>query len=281
MISTRDYERDGTFTPDGKTFYFTKRTIWPQLSTICVSVFRRGTWREPEVAPFSGQFSDATPSVSVDGARLYFASQRPAPGTAGGGSRIWVVNRVGDGWSEPRLLPDTINRGGGVAEPIETRDGSLYFLKVDEGQVYVARRREGGWGAPDAVGGPADPGTALLGFFVDADERFLIVAVAGRPDALSTAEGVYVRGDLYVRERTPTGWGPLRHLDLPINSAAEESAPFVSPDGRYLYFTSERGVFTEHGTAFTYDGLERALHAPGNGLGDIYRVPFSLTGIHP
>ena len=77
VISTRDYERDGTFSPDGKTFYFTKRTIWPYFSAICVSHLRNGRWSAPEVAPFSGQYPDVTPFISADGSRLYFASRRP------------------------------------------------------------------------------------------------------------------------------------------------------------------------------------------------------------
>src|SRR5689334_25253343 len=81
VISTRDYERDGTFSPDGNTFYFTKRTIWPYFSAICVSHFRHGRWTEPDVASFSGQYPDATPFISGDGSRLYFASRRPFEGT--------------------------------------------------------------------------------------------------------------------------------------------------------------------------------------------------------
>src|ERR1700742_2374564 len=65
IVSTRDYERDGTFSPDGKTCYFTKRTIWSYFSAICVTRLRNGRWTEPEVASFSGQYSDATPFVST------------------------------------------------------------------------------------------------------------------------------------------------------------------------------------------------------------------------
>ena len=107
----------------------------------------------------------------------------------------------------------------------------------------------------------------------------MIVTVIGREDALRSAEGVYPRADLYARTRVGSGWSPLRHLDAPINSAADDLSPFGSPDGRYLYFTSERGTFTEHGEPFDYAKLESALHAPGNGLGDIYRVEFEATGI--
>ena len=279
IVSTRDYEKDGTFSPDGDTFYYTKRTMWPYFSTICVSHFINGNWSDPEVASFSGQYSDGTPFVSPDGERLYFASRRPAPGSDRPGTRIWVAERVSNGWSSPQVLPDSINGQGGVINPVEVRDGSLYFLRANEGRVYVARRKDGTWLTPEAVGEPNEPGTTQVGVYVDPDERFMLISIVGRSDAVSTKEGIYARSDLYARERTGSAWSPLRHLDAPINSAAEDFAPTVSPDGRFLYFTSERGVFTEHGTQYDYAGLERALHAPGNGLGDIYRVDFNVTGI--
>ena len=98
---------------------------------------------------------------------------------------------------------------------------------------------------------------------------------------MNTAEGIYPRADLYVRERPGNVWSAPRHLPPPINSAADEGSPFVSPDRRYLYFTSERGPLTEHGTPYDAAELERVLHSPGNGLGDIYRVDFRATGIAP
>lgn len=279
VISTRDYERDGTFSPDGKTFYFTKRTIWPYFSAICVSHFQNDRWTEPEVASFSGQYADGMPFMSVDGSRLYFASRRPMNGSPSPVFNIWVVDRRGDKWSEPRALPDPINGHGSVIAPVETRDGSLYFVRGDEPHVFVARRRGDGWDAPTAAGDPNEPGSVELSAYVDPDEHFMIVAVLGRSDALNTAEAIYQHSDLYVRERNAAGWSPLRHLDAPINSGADEGSPFVSPDGRYLYFTSERGVFTERGPLYSAARLERALHAPGNGLGDIYRVDFRATGL--
>ncbi|MEP6494267.1 MAG: hypothetical protein ABJF01_16410 [bacterium] len=279
VISTRDYERDGTFSPDGAAFYFTKRTIWPYFSAICVSRLRDGHWMEPEVAPFSGQYADATPTISPDGARLYFASGRPVNGVASPGYNIWVADRTEAGWSAPRILPSPINGRGSVLAPIETRDGSLYFVAGDVPHVVVARRHGDTWDPPVPAGAPNAEGSYELSAYVDPDERFMIVAVVGRPDALNTAEGIYQRSDLYVRERVGVEWSALRHLDAPINSGADEGSPFVSPDGQYLYFTSERGAFTEHGPSYSIDGLERALHSPGNGLGDIYRVDFRATGI--
>jgi hypothetical protein len=279
VISTRDYERDGTFSRDGKTFYFTKRTMWPYFSAICVSQLRNGRWSEPEVAPFSGQYSDLTPFVSPDGAHLYFASHRPVDGVATPGYSIWVVDREGEAWSQPHRLPAPINDRGSVISPVITRSGSLYFLRGDLPHAFVAARMGDGWAEPVEAGDANAPDSYETGVYVDADERFMVVAAVGRDDALHTAEGVYARADLYVRDRVANGWSSLRHLEPPVNSAADEGAPFVSPDGHYLYFMSERGTFTEHGAAYSHDALERALHTSGNGLGDIYRIAFDAAGI--
>jgi hypothetical protein len=281
VISTRDYERDGTFTPNGRTFYFTKRTIWPYFSAICVSHFVNDRWSEPEVASFSGEYSDATPFVSPDGKRIYFASRRPVDGSPSQFLRLWVAERADSGWGAPRALPDSLNGSEGAIAPVEVRDGSLYYVSGEAGHVVVARKRGDGWAPPVLAGDSSATGSIELSAYVDPDERYMIVSVIGRDDAMATAEGVYPRADLYVRTRSGDGWSPLHHLGAPINSGADELSPSVSRDGRSLYFTSERGVFTEHGAPFDYAKLESALRSPGNGLGDIYRADLSLAGIAP
>lgn len=283
VISTRDYERDGTFTPDGKTFFYTKRTIWSYFSAICVSYLKNGRWSEPEVAPFSGQYSDAMPFISPDGARLYFASRRPIDPTSGSAAKrdydIWFVERTASGWGDPQHLPAPINTSGSELSPVVTRDGSIYFLNNASPNMMYAAKKGDGWTDPVAVGAPNEAGSFDLGGYVDPDERYMIVAVIGRSDALHSAEGIYPRADLYVRERINGAWSDLRHLDAPINSAADDITPSVTPDGKYLIFTSERGVFTEHGTRrLTFDEFENGLHNIGNGLGDIYKVDLRALG---
>jgi len=281
VISTRDYERDGTFSPDGKSFYFTKRTMWPYFSAICVSRLRNGEWSEPEVASFSGQYGDATPFMSVDGRRMYFASRRPVRGARSPYFALWMVTRdsASERWSEPEPLPAQLDGKEGAIAPVETRDGSLYFVSGELGHVVVARREANGWSAPVAAGDSSETGSIELGAYVDPEQRYMIVSVVGRADALHSAEAIYQRADLYVRTRAGDGWSALRHLDAPVNSGADELAPFVSPDGKFLFFTSERGVLTEHGASLDYDALEATLHASGNGLGDIYRIELASTGI--
>src|ERR687888_200446 len=72
VISTGDDESHPGFTPDGKTLYFLKNDPAFNHWTIVVSREENGKWIKPEVAPFSGQFSDADPFIMLDGDRFFF-----------------------------------------------------------------------------------------------------------------------------------------------------------------------------------------------------------------
>src|SRR5262245_27526447 len=97
VISTGEMELNAAFTPDGKTIYFTKRTPRPLLWVIVVSHFRGGKWSPPEVAEFSGQYSDFDPFISPDGKKLYFCSNRPVDGQPRQDFDIWAVENMPTG----------------------------------------------------------------------------------------------------------------------------------------------------------------------------------------
>jgi len=48
------------------------------------------------------------------------------------------------------------------------------------------------------------------------------------------------KSDLYISLNRGGQWRPPRNLGPVVNSAASEVCPTVSPDGRYLFFTSTR-----------------------------------------
>ena len=282
VVSTRDYERDGSFSPDGRTFYFSKRTIWPYFSAICVTHLEDGHWTTPEVASFSGEWSDVSPFVTADGRALYFASRRPVNGQPHGDFDLWMVERTAKGWGEPQHLPAPINGPGNELAPVLTASGTLYYTEYAPLPHIVRAEREGGrWLTPVAIGDTTGADGLALGAAVSADERSMVVSVVGRPDALHSAEAIYQRADLYVRTRQGAVWSALRHLPAPINSAADELAPMFTPDGRTLFFTSERGSFVEHDRPHDTDAFVQALHESGNGLGDIYSVPTAALELAP
>lgn len=95
-ISTGDFESHPSFTPDGTSLFFVKSNAAFTAWTIVVSRFEGGHWLTPTVPPFSGQYNDADPFVTIDGQRLYFISDRPrVPGDERTTSGTWIAPRPG------------------------------------------------------------------------------------------------------------------------------------------------------------------------------------------
>ena len=109
--------------------------------------------------------------------------------------------------------------------------------------------------------------------FVTPDESYLFFVSGDRADEIVGDGNRYARGDLYVSIRRNGSWTKTKHLGCGINSPAADICPFVSPDGKYLFFTSERGfVSTLPKRRLTFREISRRLNSTQNGLGDIYRI---------
>ena len=123
---------------------------------------------------------------------------------------------------------------------------------------------------PENLGAPVNSQGDEIEPFVSADEHTLIISARNRGDAV----GAY---DLYVAKRNGDRWDTPRHPGPPINSTGWDFAPRLSPDGKIFVFTSNRRDDSYGGSQgsdrqLTFDELQRRLHAPGNGLRDIYYV---------
>jgi Tol biopolymer transport system component len=247
VISTREDEYRAAFTPDGREVYFTRdeggRGGGPR---IYVSSYELGSWTEPEAASFSTYWEEE-PSISPDGSRLVFSSRRDVPGwgPVPGNSNLWMVERTRDGgWSEPVPLAGEVNkpRIGGRGEPSRSEaggivlpDGTLLYSTEEEPErgadLYVAYERDGRWvnARPMLLNGVADEASPA----VSPDGRLLV---------FHGFRDVYAPGDdLFVSERTDYGWTEPRRLPEPINTDEDEGYASFSPDGRFLFFSSDRG----------------------------------------
>jgi hypothetical protein len=280
-ISTRDDEFGIAFAPDGRTAWFTKRsptTNTPPRSVICVTHLVDGHWSEPQVAPFSGTWNDFGSAVSADGNRIVFASDRPGetprpPSTFD----IWQVERNGENWSEPRNLA-AVNTDANEAYPSLAGDDTLYFASGRPGgkgssDLWRARWIDGHYTEPENLGGINTEGYESQPA-ISADQSTLVFASIGRADMLATAGAPYPRADLYVSFRVASGWSESRHLGAGINSPFNETTPYFSPDGLWLYFASDRSfVSLPMRKGIGADEYEKGLHGLLDGWGNIYRVP--------
>lgn len=279
IISTANDEAGGTFSPDGTEFYFTRLvpyTTLPRLGILCVSYYRNSQWSAPTVLPFSGEYTDYPPKFSPDGKQLFFASSRPLPDGTRGGLRIWQVERTASGWGVPSPLPAPINVPGGFwnADPSVSSNGTLYFSSDRGGggslHIYRSRLVGGKYTEPEKLGPEINSEFNDCQPSISPDGKTLIFSSVGsevppfdhRPGELSTGGKPYPRGDLYVSFYRNEKWTPARHLEHGINTFAEEQYPVLTPDGKYLFFSSERSPFTVP-TAHRFDHreLESQLHS--------------------
>src|SRR5437867_352027 len=126
IISTSQDEFGGSLTPDGKTIYFDRSVPPHYLYTMWESHLVGDKWQAPELLPSSGQYRDSDPVLSPDGQKLLFVSDRPVDGQDRHRYEIWMCERKGDNWSEPKNLGPLVNAHSQYFASM-ARDGNLYF----------------------------------------------------------------------------------------------------------------------------------------------------------
>jgi hypothetical protein len=279
VISTQDLNDYFTFTPDGKTIYFTKHSLSFAFGTIVVSHFRAGRWSTPEVAAFSGQYNDREPALAPDGNQLFFASNRPLEGTKPKDVDIWVVERAGDGWGTPRNLGAPVNGATYDWHPSVAADGTLYFASnrpaaKENNNIYRARLVNGQYPAVELLSDAINTAHHDMHPSISPDGRILLFVSEGRPDG-------YGEDDLYVSYRRNGEWTPAQHLGPLINTKYYDYSAKISPDGKYLFFCRGFGNLRRPDKRLNYRQLIRLLNSPANGLAAIYQIDLRAAGIKP
>jgi Tol biopolymer transport system component len=274
VISTPDDEFGGSFSPDGQTIYFDKTVSPHYLYTLCVSHFTGGKWGAPEVLPFSGEYRDSDPVLSPDGQTLYFASDRPVNGKPVKAFFIWTSKKTAAGWSEPVVMEGAVNSEGSQVFASVANNGNLYFTSDRKGEfdIYRSRLVNGKYQEAEDLGPSVNSaGISSLEAFIAADESYLLIGSFGRQPG-------YGDSDIFISYNQNGAWTTPKNLGPVINTAAREYSPRVTADGKWLIFTSERGMQTEKRTApFTYDEFTQKSRSLLNGLGNIYRIPMDYV----
>jgi hypothetical protein len=277
VISTADDESHPTFTADGSTLFFLKNTPTFRHWTIVESHYADGRWGSPEVAPFSGQYNDADVFLAKDGS-LFFISNRPVDGKPRNDTDIWVMRRNGAGYAEPEHI-DAVASAKYEWFPTVADDGTLYFGSGrTEGSlggtdIWRSRLVDGKYQPPENLGPVINTAGNDTEAWIAPDQSYLIFSTDGRKDTRGA-------DDIYVSHRNGDSWTEPRNLGDAVNSAGSEYGAKPSPDEKYLFFCSNRALADrplDH--RLNYAELTRTLHAPGNGLNDIYQVDMSALDI--
>jgi len=267
-ISTNQDEFGAMPDKNWTTMYFDRSIPAHYHYVMYISHHRNGKWTAPEVLPFSGEYRDSDPVISLDGNTLYFVSDRPAPGLEPNRFHAWAVDHTPTGWSHLRPLQGPVNEQGNTEFVSFAGNGNLYFTS-DRGtsfDVYCSRLVNGKYQPAETLGPAINDGRYTIEAFVAPDESYILLGSFAR-DSLGNA-------DVYISYNHAGTWSKPVNLGPPINTRARDYSPRISPDGKYLLFSSERGFPTEkRDQPVTYREFLERVRGTMNGLGNIYRVP--------
>jgi Tol biopolymer transport system component len=238
VVSTTHEHSAAMFTPDGDEIWFARL----EPSAIYRMTREKIGWIGPVVAPFSGRYADLYPCLSYDGDRMVFSSNRPLgideQGRSEGIVHLWMVNRNEITWGNPEYLGSDVNIGNRVSCGSIALDGSLFLsVKVGDGDnrsrdIVVSRIVEGWYAAPEPLGGEINSRQPEHSAFISPDGSFLL---------FSSFRGGYGRSDLFVSFLGEDGaWSRPVNLGENVNSDMKDEYPYLSPDGKYLFFNSNR-----------------------------------------
>ena len=152
--------RDIAISPNGNEVYFTVDDLKSKIAVLAYIRKSGEGWSTPKTVSFTGNFRDLEPAFSADGDRLFFVSNRPLhkDSIKPKDYDIWYVDKVDDGWSNPKNIGAPINTKAHEFYPSLTKNGDLYFTAEREGAVgrediFVSRLKDGIYQEPTSIKG--------------------------------------------------------------------------------------------------------------------------------
>jgi outer membrane protein OmpA-like peptidoglycan-associated protein len=197
--------------------------------------------------------SEYFPTISLDGQHLVFTRR-----VNGINEDFYQSDRRGNGWTKARPLAGNINSDNNEGALNISQDGQWLIFTGCNFQngfgscdLFISYLTTDGWSAPENLGPNFNSEFWESAPSLSPDKRDLYFT-SNRP-------GGYGGNDIYVCHRLENGhWSPPQNLGPTINTAGDESAPFIHADNNSLYFTS--------------NGL------PGYGGDDLFVVRKTATG---
>ena len=244
FISTEESEFGSIFNADGTEFYYGVDVNGK--NEIRCSRMKDNRWSKPKTILTHKLYSYNDPFLSNDEKKLYFISDRALDGIGEPKDiDIWYVQKEDDGWSEPHNAGFNINSANNEYYISFTNEGTMYFssnVKASDGRmrrdydIYYSKQIGGHFQKPVALSRSVNSDEYEADVFISPDEDYMIFC--------STRVGGFGQGDLYISfKNNDETWKPAINMGKKINSVQYEYCPFVTKDGRYLFFTRNQDIY--------------------------------------
>ena len=217
------------FSPDGKVYYYCTTLHWfdSRGAKIRYYKYEGKKWQGPFILN-EGYYA---PTFSIDGKSMFFLGGPPDTAY----SIVSVSHRAPTGWTKPQIY---LKKPYGLYDFMPTKSGTFYIASnVNKG----ARRNFQTYDfctlsltAKDTIVKSLGPLINTPGFngdfFVSPDESYMIVSYKEKPD-YECELGISFRTKAHTWS-APINLGPLIN-----NGNAHRWGQYISPDGKYLFYT--------------------------------------------
>lgn len=244
FISKEDrYEFGCTMSAAGDEFYF--GIDIDGKPEIHFTTLEAGTWTAPRPLLVHEIYGFNDPMLSPNEDKLYFISTSSLD-QAGPAKDpdIWYMDRTDTGWGAPINAGSVINSDKKDFYISFTKEGTLYFgSNINSAEdrpfdydIYRSKQKDGVYQQPERLPAPINTKWYELDVFISPDESYMIFAASWK-------EGLG-QGDLYISfSDFENGWTVPKNMGSPINDELHQLCPFVSADGKYLFFTSDKDIY--------------------------------------
>lgn len=227
IVSPDGWFEGGTFSPDMKKFYFTRKNGSYKKRTFFVIRYDNNRWDK------ASETDIKWPQFSADGNKIYYSKT--------------YRERTDTGWLEPKSQ-DKFLKDMAHGMSISSKE-TFYFAvykKEDRGingsiysSCFIVDKNEN----PVRLGSEINTGKYIAHPYIAPDESYLIWDVV-RDDGFGQA-------DIYISFKKKDGsWLPATNMGDKINTAEQESGASVTPDGKFLFFSRTKEIKRDDGSIY-------------------------------
>lgn len=238
IVNTDDHDFHSDFYFDDQFFIFYRKKRGMQ-SRILVTMVKEGVWTPLKESVHQGKPWYHNYPFAKNGQVIYFAWRGPVGDIhASYDLNIWVVVKKATGWSKPELLKSPVNTSSYDTWASAAKNRNIYFFSGRDGgfgrsDVYRSKFVNDGHPEVENLGKTINTEYTDNDPFIAPDEEYLIFC-SNRP-------GTMGKLDMYIAFMGQNGsFGKPVNMGSAVNGAANEERPFVTPDGKYLFFTTTR-----------------------------------------
>jgi hypothetical protein len=166
--------------------------------------------------------------VSADGKTLAFTT----PGRQG--YEIWVSTRTDSVWKQAKNITPSLGNEKYLKTCGISGDGTTLLMvleDIENSEIYISRLNKGRWSKAELMPKPISSKFNETHASFSADGKTIFFT--------SNRKGGQGDLDIYRSDLAGEKWGEARNMGSVVNTPYNEETPFVTDDGKALYFSSE------------------------------------------